>query len=275
MQSISSAAGSVSQVTNCVNLLTRVAKQHNTALIIVGHVTKEGSIAGPKLLEHLVDVVVNLEGDRYGGFKILRAIKNRYGSTQEAGILEMTHGGLVAVENPSAALLAERQASDGSIVLATLEGNRPLLVEVQALVTKSNFGYPKRTASGFDANRLNLLIAVLERRTSLDLSDKDVYINIVGGFKLNDPASDLAICMAIASSCRQMKLPEDIAVVGEIGLSGEIRRVPQIESRCKEAARIGFTTTIGPSYGKKITHLTPIRNLRDALNTYLKPQEKK
>ena len=266
---ITSTPGSVSQVTNCLNLLSQAAKAHNTSLIIVGHVTKEGSIAGPKLLEHLVDVVLNLEGDRYGGFKVLRAVKNRYGSTNEAGIFEMGEAGLQAVENPSAALLAERQATDGSVVLVTMEGTRPLLVEVQALVNKTSFGYPKRTASGFDLNRLNLLIAVLERRTSLSLGDSDVYINVVGGIRLSDPAADMAVCMAIASSARERRLEPQTAVLGEVGLSGEIRRVPHIEKRCKEAEKLGFTTVIGPNYPKQPSNLAVVADLRDALNKYL------
>lgn len=267
---ISTTAGSVSQVTNCLNMLSTVAKAHGTALIIVGHVTKEGSIAGPKLLEHLVDVVLNLEGDRYGGFKVLRAVKNRYGSTNEAGIFEMAEDGLKPVDNPSAALLAERQNTDGSVVLVTMEGTRPLLVEVQALVNKTNFGYPKRTASGFDLNRLNVLIAVLERRTSLSLADNDVYVNVVGGIRLNDPAADLAVCMAIASSARERQLSGDVAVLGEVGLSGEVRRVPHIEKRCNEAKKLGFTTVLGPSYQKNPKNLAPTRDLREALNAYLK-----
>lgn len=184
---IASAPGGISQVTNCGNLIIRAAKMSDTAVIIVGHVTKEGTLAGPKVLEHLVDIVLNFEGDRYGGFKIIRAIKNRFGSTTEAAIFEMNQSGLAEVENPSAALLAERQNTDGSIILATLEGTRPILVEIQALVTPTNFGYPKRTASGFDLNRLNLLIAVIERRTKLKLNDKDVFINVVGGLKLKIP----------------------------------------------------------------------------------------
>lgn len=268
-QGITSGSGSVSQVTNCVNMLTRAAKSHNTALVVVGHVTKEGSIAGPKMLEHLVDVVLNLEGDRYSGFKVVRAPKNRYGSTNEAAIFEMTETGLQAVENPSATLLAERQITDGSVVLATLEGSRPLLVEVQALVNKTSFGYPKRTASGFDLNRLNLLIAVLERRTSLNLSDMDIFINVVGGIKLQDPGADLAICMAIASSARSMKLDPQAVVCGEVGLSGEIRRAPQIEKRCAEAKKIGFKKVIGPVYTKSPPILQGISSLKEALNTYL------
>lgn len=200
MADIASAPGTVSQITNATNLLIRAAKESHTTVILVGHVTKEGSIAGPKVMEHLVDVVMQFEGDRYGGFKIVRTIKNRYGSTSDVAILEMADKGLVPVDNPSAGLLAERSQVDGSIVLATMEGNRPLLVEIQALVTPSHFGYPKRTSSGFDINRLQLLIAVIEKRTKLQLGDKDIFINVVGGLKLNDPSADLAVCMAIASA---------------------------------------------------------------------------
>ncbi len=269
-QNVSSAPGSVSQITNSTYLLTQAAKQSGTTLILVGHVTKEGSIAGPKLLEHLVDVVLNLEGDRYGGFKVLRAVKNRYGSTAEVGIFDMTEKGLLPVANPSAVLLAERQIADGSVVLAAMEGTRPVLVEVQALVNKTSFGYPKRAASGFDLNRLNLLTAVLTRRTKLDLSEFDVYINIVGGIKINEPAADLAVCMAIASAAKGMQLKDDAVVFGEVGLSGEVRHVPYMENRVKEAKQMGFTRVIGPRSDKKIPLLQSIRSIRDALNENLK-----
>lgn len=267
---VSSASGSVSQITNSTHLLTAAAKTTNTALIIVGHVTKEGSIAGPKVLEHVVDVVLQLEGDRYGGFKLLRAIKNRYGSTNEAGIFEMTDKGLQTVENPSAALLAERQVSDGSIVLATVEGTRPLLVEVQALVNKTSYGYPKRAASGIDINRVNLLVAMLERRTKLNLSEQDIYINIVGGIKLTEPAADLAICMAIASASKGMQLKGNAVVFGEVGLSGEIRHVPHTDKRIAEAKKLGFDTVIGPlQQGKKSPTYLGMRDVKSALNTFL------
>ena len=237
MDEISSAPGTVSQITNSSNLVIQAAKKSGAAVILVGHITKEGSIAGPKTLEHLVDVVLNFEGDRYGGFKVVRAIKNRYGSTTEAAIFEMSDKGLEIVENPSAALLAERQNTDGSIIMATLEGTRPILVEIQALVTPSNFGYPKRTSSGFDLNRLNLLVAVLQRRTKLDLSDKDIFINVVGGLKLNDQAADLAVAMAVASAAAKRKLSDGVVVFGEVGLGGEIRSVVQADRRrCKKAA---------------------------------------
>jgi DNA repair protein RadA/Sms len=268
--SIASAAGTVSQITNSTQLITEAAKRTDTAVILVGHVTKEGAIAGPKVLEHVVDVVLQLEGDRYGGFKVLRAIKNRYGSTNEAGIFEMDDHGLQPVANPSAALLAERQVSDGSIVLATLEGTRPLLVEVQALVNTTSYGYPKRAASGTDLNRLNLLVAMLERRTKLSLADKDIYVNIVGGIKVTEPAADLAICMAIGSAAKGLQLKQNAVVFGELGLSGEVRHVPFIDRRVDEAKKLGFEAAIGPAVkGKKPALLHPVKSVREALNTFL------
>ena len=266
---ITSAPGSVSQITNSSNVIIQAAKASGAAVVLVGHVTKEGSIAGPKVLEHLVDVVLQFEGDRYGGFKVVRAIKNRYGSTSEAAIFEMNEQGLTVVDNPSAALLAERQNADGSVVLATLEGTRPLLVEIQALVNSTNFGYPKRTASGFDLNRLNLLIAVLERRTKLNLSDKDIYINVVGGLKLADPAADLAVCMAIASASAGRKLDDGLVVFGEVGLGGEIRSARSAQRRIDEAKKLGFTKAIAPADSKKNSFVTPVKDLRQALIDYL------
>ncbi len=268
---IASAAGNVSQITNSTQLITAAAKQSDTAVILVGHVTKEGSIAGPKVLEHVVDVVLQLEGDRYGGFKILRAVKNRFGSTNETGIFEMVEQGLQPVENPSAALLAERQISDGSVVLATMEGTRPLLVEVQALVNKSSYGYPKRAASGFDLNRLNLLVAMLERRTKLNLAEYDIYINIVGGMQIREPAADLAICMAIGSAAKGLQLKQNAVVFGEVGLSGEVRHVPQAERRLAEASKLGFDGAIGPQQktGKKLAGMHGVADIRAALNQFL------
>ena len=268
---ISSAAGTVSQITNSSQLVTLAAKQSDTAVVLVGHVTKEGSIAGPKVLEHAVDVVLQLEGDRYGGFKLLRAIKNRFGSTNEAGIFEMVEQGLKPVENPSAALLAERQLSDGSIVLATLEGTRPLLVEVQALVNRTSYGYPKRAASGFDLNRLNLLVAMLERRTKLKLAEHDIYINIVGGIQIREPAADLAICLAIGSAAKGLQLKKNAVVFGEVGLSGEVRHVPYADKRLAEAKKLGFDGAIGPiiKSGKKLTGLHGVPDVRTALNQLL------
>ncbi|MCA9330205.1 DNA repair protein RadA [Candidatus Saccharibacteria bacterium] len=269
---VSSAPGSVSQITNSTHLLSAVSKNTNTALVLVGHVTKEGSIAGPKVLEHVVDTVLQLEGDRYGGFKILRGIKNRYGSTNEAGIFEMLDNGLRPVDNPSAALLAERQISDGSIVLATMEGSRPLLVEVQALVNKSSYGYPKRASSGIDLNRVNLLVAMLEKRTKLKLAEQDIYINIVGGIKINEPAADLAVAMAIASASKGMQLVQNCVVFGELGLSGEIRHVPYIDKRVQEAKKLGFEGAIGPMVRstKSPSGLISVPDIRTALNKFLK-----
>lgn len=265
---LTSAPGGISQVTNCGNLIIRAAKTSNTAVIIVGHVTKDGTLAGPKVLEHLVDVVLNFEGDRYGGFKIVRAVKNRFGSTSEAAIFEMRQTGLSEVKNPSAALLAERQNTDGSIILATLDGARPILVEIQALVSPTAFGYPKRTCSGFDINRLSLLIAVLERRTKLKLSDKDIYINVVGGLKLQDAAADLAICLAMASAAAGRKLSEEFVVFGEVGLGGEIRSAFRPDQRISEAKKLGFTHAIAPATIKD-PFVIPVKDLRSTLIDYV------
>ncbi len=268
MAEISSAPGTVSQVSNCGNLIIQAAKSSNTAVVIVGHVTKEGTLAGPKILEHLVDVVLNFEGDRYGGFKTVRAVKNRFGSTNEVAIFEMAGKGLVEVKNPSEALLSERQNTDGSIIMATIEGTRPLLVEIQALVNPTNFGYPKRTASGFDLNRLNLLVAVLEKRTKLNLQDKDIFINVVGGMRLNDSAADLAVCMAIASAAAGRKLDDDMVVFGEVGLGGEIRSVTAPDRRIAEAKKLGFTGAIAPATIKD-KFVLPVKDLRAALVKYM------
>ena len=265
---ISSAPGTVSQITNAGNLTIQAAKKTDTAVIIVGHVTKEGTLAGPKVLEHLVDVVLNFEGDRYGGFKTIRAVKNRFGSTSEAAIFEMTEKGLQEVQNPSAALLAERQNTDGSIILATLEGTRPLLVEIQALVSTTNFGYPKRAASGFDLNRLNLLIAVIEQRTKLKLDDKDIFLNVVGGIKIKDSAADLAVCLAIASAAAGRKLSEEYVVFGEVGLGGEIRSAFRPDQRIAEAKKLGFKHAIAPAtiHDKFVI---PVKDLRTTLIKYV------
>lgn len=266
---ISSAPGGVSQVTNCGNLIIRAAKATDTAVVIVGHVTKEGTLAGPKVLEHLVDVVVNFEGDRYGGFKTVRAVKNRFGSTQEVAIFEMANSGLKEVKNPSATLLAERQNTDGSIILATVEGTRPILVEIQALASKTTFGYPNRTASGFDLNRLKLLIAVLERRTKLKLGEYDIFVNVVGGMKLQDSGADLAVCLAIASAVAGRKLDEDYVVFGEVGLGGEIRSVFRPDQRIAEAKKLGFTHAIAPATIKD-KFVIPVHDLRQTLIDHVK-----
>ena len=266
---ITSAPGSVSQITNSSNVIIRAAKKTHTSVVLVGHVTKEGSIAGPKVLEHLVDVVLNFEGDRYGGFKVVRAIKNRYGSTSEIALLEMNDEGLRQADNPSATLLEERQNTDGSVILATLEGTRPLLVEIQALVNPTHFGYPKRTASGFDINRLNLLIAVIEKRTKLKLSDSDIFINVVGGLKLNDPAADLAVAMAIASAAASRKLSDKTVVFGEIGLGGEIRSAKMSDKRLLEAEKLGFKVALTPRLSQRSKIAVQVKDLRMALIDYL------
>jgi len=269
LDEITSAPGTVSQITNSSNVIIKASKQSGTAVVFVGHVTKEGSVAGPKILEHLVDVVVQFDGDRYGGFKIVRASKNRFGSTNHTAIFEMREDGLQLVQNPSAALLAERNNTDGSVVLATMEGTRPLLVEIQALVSHTSFGYPKRTASGFDLNRLNLLIAVLERRTKLNLAEKDIYINVVGGLKINDQAADLAVCMAIASASAGRRIDDGIVVFGEVGLGGEIRSAQATDKRVEEAKKLGFKQAIAPKSAAKNSFIKGVGDLRTALIDYL------
>ncbi len=222
-----------------------LAKKESIATFIIGHVTKEGSVAGPRVLEHLVDVVLYLEGERYGGFRILRGVKNRFGSTNEVGIFEMTEIGLIEISNPSASLLEERiKDASGSVVLATMEGTRPLLVEVQALTSTTSFGYPKRAASGVDLNRLNLLIAVLQKRLGYALQNQDIYVNIVGGLKIREPAVDLAIIVALTSAYKNKKVYQDLIVFGEVGLSGEIRKVSNVERRLKEAEKLGFKKSL-------------------------------
>jgi DNA repair protein RadA/Sms len=249
--------------------LQMVAKRHHIATLIIGHVTKEGNIAGPKILEHLVDVVLYLEGERYGAFKALRGIKNRFGSTSEVGIFEMEERGLVPVTNPSESLLAERQPGPGSVVLATLEGSRPLLVEVQALVSPTPFGYPKRTAVGFDLNRLNLLVAVLSRRAGLNLNSSDIYVNVVGGLRVSEPAADLAIILSIASAFKDISVPQNLVAFGEVGLSGEVRSVSQVAKRLAEAKRLDLTLAIGPSR-QATPGMTGVTTVADAVN-HLKP----
>ena len=268
MDELPSAPGTVSQITNCGNLIIRAAKATDTAVIIVGHVTKEGELAGPKILEHLVDVVINFEGDRYGGFKTIRAVKNRFGATNEVAIFEMTEKGLAEVQNPSAALLAERQNTDGSIILATIDGTRPLLVEIQALVSPTHFNYAQRTASGFDYNRLNLLVAVLQQRTKLKLDDKDIFVNVVGGIKIKDSAADLAVCLAIASAAAGRKLSSDTVVFGEVGLGGEIRSAFRPDQRIAEAKKLGFKNAIAPAtiHDKFVI---PVKDLRETLIKYV------
>lgn len=234
-------AGNISQVKACAVKLLDVAKQTGTAIILIGHVTKEGAVAGPRTLEHLVDTVLYLEGDRYHDIRILRAVKNRFGSTDEIGMFEMNSVGLVEVQNPSAKLLAERgESMPGSVVTCLMEGSRPLLVEIQALVNKTVFGYPVRKASGFDLNRLHVLIAVLQKRADLNLSQYDVHVNVVGGVTADEPGADLAVALAVASAYKDKALGNDLAVFGEVGLGGEIRSVRFLEKRIKECEQLGM-----------------------------------
>lgn len=243
---LDSPAGSVGQVRESTARLTRLAKYDNIATFLVGHVTKEGSLAGPKTLEHMVDTVLYLEGDRYHAYRLLRGVKNRFGPTHEVGVFDMRDSGLAEVLNPSAVFLAEREAqAAGSVVTVTLEGSRPLLVELQALVTPSHFGLPRRTANGMDMNRLILLTAVLTKRAGLPLGSQDVYVNVVGGMRVNEPALDLAAALAIASGLTDTPISE-AAVIGEIGLGGEVRTVNQIRRRVTEAQKLGFERSIVP-----------------------------
>ncbi|HXF64295.1 MAG TPA: DNA repair protein RadA [Caldilineaceae bacterium] len=242
-----SAAGTVSQVRDCAALLLRVGKQHNIPIFLVGHVTKEGSLAGPRVLEHMVDVVLQLEGERFHAYRLLRSVKNRFGSTNEVGIFEMGEGGMQEVRNPSELFLAERLPNAaGSAIAVSMEGTRPLLVEVQALSSHSTFSQPRRTGNGVDQNRLLLLAAVLTKRVGLNLSDQDIFVNVVGGMYIAEPAADLAIAVAIASSYRNAPVCADLAVVGEVGLSGELRSVGQLPRRLHEAAKLGFTRALVP-----------------------------
>jgi DNA repair protein RadA/Sms len=245
---VESAPGSVAQVRECAALLASTAKTHGTALVLVGHVTKEGTLAGPRVLEHLVDVVLEFEGERGHPFRVLRARKNRYGSTQEVGVFTMGDRGLEPVANPSELFLAERHAgSPGSCIVPVLEGSRPMLLEVQSLVAPAGYGTARRTSLGFDDARVALLLAVLDRRSEIDLLSRDVYVNVAGGVRVTEPAADLAVALAIASSRLDIALPSDVAACGEIGLGGEIRRVGRLEDRLREAARLGYTRVLVPS----------------------------
>ncbi len=247
---VASAPGSVAQVRECAAALVRLAKDREVTTFIIGHVTKEGALAGPRVLEHLVDTVLYFEGDRHHAYRILRATKNRFGSTNEIGVFEMAGSGLVEVPNPSAAFLSERaQAAPGSTVVCAIEGSRPLLVEVQALVSPTHFGMPRRTAAGVDYNRLLLLLAVLERRAGLQLASQDVYASIAGGINVEEPAADLGIAVAVASSLRDRPVDPQTVVLGEVGLAGEVRAVPQLGKRLAEAARLGFARAVVPRAG--------------------------
>ena len=251
-EEVGSAPGSVSQVRESTNILMQLAKGLGISIFIVGHVTKEGTVAGPRVLEHMVDTVLYFEGDRHASYRILRAVKNRFGSTNEIGVFEMQKRGLVEVENPSEFMLSGRpEHASGSVVACAMEGTRPMLMEIQALVCKSSFGMPRRTAAGLDYNRVNLLMAVLEKRAGLPLSSYDAYVNIAGGIRMNEPAADLGIVMAIASSYKNKPVSEDAIVFGEVGLSGEVRAVTMPEQRVAEAKKLGFKTCILPEVSVK------------------------
>ena len=271
---ISSSPGSVSQVRECAGILTQLAKSRGISIFIIGHVTKEGTLAGPRVLEHIVDTVLYFEGDRFAIFRILRAVKNRFGSTNEIGVFEMSSEGLKEVKNPSEIFLSERPREvSGSVVTAVLEGSRPLLVEVQSLVSKSSFGYARRRAQGFDYNRLSLLVAVLEKRIGLHLETEDIFVNVVGGIKLEDPAADLAVALAITSAFREQLMIADTVLLGEVGLAGEIRSISQAILRINEAEKLGFKHCILPrnnyknlNYKKDTIELVPVSTLREALD---------
>ena len=251
-EEVGSAPGSVSQVRESTNILMQLAKGLGISIFIVGHVTKEGTVEGPRVLEHMVDTVLYFEGDRHASYRILRAVKNRFGSTNEIGVFEMQKSGLVEVENPSEFMLSGRpEHASGYVVACAMEGTRPMLMEIQALVCKSSFGMPRRTAAGLDYNRVNLLMAVLEKRAGLPLSSYDAYVNIAGGIRMNEPAADLGIVMAIASSYKNKPVSEDAIVFGEVGLSGEVRAVTMPEQRVAEAKKLGFKTCILPEVSVK------------------------
>ena len=276
LDELKSTAGSISQVRECASHLRQVAKGEGISIFLVGHVTKAGAIAGPKVLEHIVDTVLYLEGDRFHAYRLLRSVKNRFGATSEVGVFEMGSQGLIEVANPSEAFLAERLPNAaGSTIAVTLEGTRPLLVEIQALASTTSFGLPRRTANGVDFNRLLLLAAVLSKRVGLRLSDQDIFVNVVGGLKINEPAADLAVATAIASSFKNTPVAADLAIVGEIGLSGELRAVGQLSRRLNEAAKLGFKRCLVPKSFRRQEiasdgiEIIGVRSLREALQMAL------
>lgn len=268
---LQTAAGSVGQVRECTAKLLRFAKATGIAVIIIGHVTKDGNIAGPRLLEHMVDVVLQFEGDRSYSFRVLRALKNRFGTTSESGIFSMETGGLKEVVNPAGLFLENRaENAPGSVVCACMEGNRPIMVEVQALVAKTPYGMPRRTAVGFDYNRVNMLLAILERRLGMDFGNFDAYLNVVGGMKITEPSADLAAAAALVSSYRNKPVPHGVLAVGEVGLTGEIRRVAGTERRICDAANLGFTKFVVPkgklNMEQKMSGIVQAATLEEALN---------
>ena len=275
LSELDTAAGSVAQVRECTLRLMRWAKLSAVPVFITGHVTKEGAIAGPRVLEHIVDVVLYLEGESFSAYRLLRSVKNRFGSTNEVGVFEMKEQGLVEVDNPSKVFLSQRWGEAvGSVVVPTLEGSRPLLVEIQALTNPTSFGLPRRTANGIDFNRLLLITAVLAKRVGLKLGNQDIIVNVTGGLKIGEPAADLGIALAIASSFRNIGVDPQLVAVGEVGLSGELRAVSQLERRVAEAARLGFKRCLVPKVGGKISppkdiELIAVSSLREAIGAGL------
>ena len=272
-ESVASAPGSVSQVRESTGILLQMAKGLGTAVFVIGHVTKEGVVAGPRVLEHMVDTVLYFEGDRHAAYRILRGVKNRFGSTNEIGVFEMRSSGLEEVKNPSEFMLGGKpEGASGSVVACSIEGSRPILLEVQALVCRSNFGMPRRTAAGTDFNRVNLLMAVLEKRVGLQMGNCDAYVNIAGGIRMNEPAIDLGIVMALVSSYKNRPIDEKTICFGEVGLSGEVRAVNMAEQRVSEAKKLGFTTCILPKATKDILpeidgiRLIGVRSVKDAID---------
>lgn len=271
-EGVNSAPGSVSQVREATNVFLQLAKGLGISIFLVGHVTKEGTVAGPRVLEHMVDTVLYFEGERHVSYRILRAVKNRFGSTNEIGVFEMRQNGLSEVKNPSEFMLSGKaEHASGTVVACSMEGTRPILVEVQALVSESGFGMPRRTATGIDYNRMNLLIAVVEKRASLHMGNQDAYVNIAGGIKMNEPAIDLGIVMALASSYKNRPISEKMMVFGEVGLSGEVRAVTMPEQRVAEAKKLGFDTCIIPKVsldsvkGIQGIHIVGVINIREAI----------
>jgi DNA repair protein RadA/Sms len=270
-EDLPSAPGSVSQVRECASYLVRLAKSSGVPVFFVGHVTKEGNIAGPRVLEHIVDTVLYFEGDTHRQYRILRAVKNRFGSTNEVGIFEMKESGLIEVKNPSKLFLKEKSDAAGSVITVSIEGTRPLMVEVQALVSHSSTAIPRRSANGFDYNRTLMLTAVLERRLGIRLGDKDVYVNVAGGIEINEPASDLPVAAAIISCYKDKVIPSDMVYIGELGLAGEVRAVNQIEGRIAEASKLGFKSVIIPKGNMseiskvKGIKVIPVSHIKEAL----------
>ena len=271
-EEVSSTPGSVSQVREITARIMKICKQANITTIIIGHVTKDGNIAGPRVLEHMVDTVLYLEGERYFSYRLLRSVKNRFGSTNELGMFEMKNEGMVEITNPSSILITQRDDNPaGSVIVASMEGTRPLLIELQALTSTSVFGIPKRTANGFDYNRLAVLIAVLEKRAGLALGGQDVYLNVVSGIKIVEPAVDLGVILACSSSYKNVSIPKDVVAIGEVGLTGEVRAVNMIEKRIKEAEKLGFKKCIIPESNKKLLKdeykldIIGVKNINEAI----------